>query len=356
MSSPSALLDSHNRVIRDLRISITDRCNFNCAYCLPETEEATSLFQPVAIGKKNSALVTGKLPYSWKPRSQILTFEEIVRITRVAASFGVDKIRITGGEPLIRRNIESLISQIAAIGLIRDLSLTTNGTHFTRLAKRLKEAGLNRVTISLDSLDRDNFKKITGRDELTEVLKSISLAKSIGLTPLKVNAVIIRGLNDHEIVRLVRFALDEDIVMRFIEFMPLDSRKAWRKDHVVSGSEILRRIQSKYSLTRLPANTPSETSTRWSLGPGTAEVGIISPVTQPFCGKCNRIRLTADGKIRTCLFSHLEHDLKPYLRKDSGTAELASRLQQIVLKKESGHRINEANFVQPERTMSRIGG
>ena len=356
MSVPSALLDSHNRVIRDLRISITDRCNFNCAYCLPETEEAANFFQPVAPGAKSSAPIPGKLPYLWKPRSQILSFEEIVRVIQVAASFGVDKIRLTGGEPLLRRGVESLISKIAAIDLIRDLSLTTNGTHFPRLAKRLKEAGLGRVTISLDSLDRDNFKKITGRDRLAEVLKSISLAKSIGLTPLKVNAVIIRGLNDHEIVRLAKFALDEDIVMRFIEFMPLDSRKAWCRDHVVSGSEILRQIQSKYPLTRLPAGNPSETSSRWSLGRGAAEVGIIAPVTQPFCGNCNRIRLTADGKIRTCLFSHHEHDLKPSLRKGSGTAELAARLQQIVLKKEPGHRINEVDFVQPARTMSLIGG
>jgi len=356
MSGPSVLLDSHNRVIRDLRISITDRCNFNCAYCLPETEEAANFFQPVTPGAKSSPPIPGKLPYPWKPRSQILSFEEIVRVVKVAASFGVDKIRITGGEPLLRRDVESLISQIAAIDSIRDLSLTTNGTHFPRLAKRLKEAGLGRVTISLDSLDRDNFKKITGRDGLAEVLKSIKLAKSIGLTPLKVNAVIIRRLNDHEIVQLAKFALDEDIVMRFIEFMPLDSRKAWRKDHVVSGNEILRQIQSKYPLTRLPSSNPSETSSRWSLDKGAAEVGIIAPVTQPFCGNCNRIRLTADGKIRTCLFSHHEHDLKPSLRKGSGTAELATRLQQIVLKKEPGHRINEADFIQPARTMSLIGG
>jgi len=356
MSGPSVLQDSHNRVIRDLRISITDRCNFNCTYCLPETEEAANFFQPVALGAKSNTPVPGKLPYPWKPRSQILSFEEIVRVTQVAASFGVDKIRITGGEPLLRQGVESLISQITAIGMIRDLSLTTNGTHFPRLAKRLKEAGLGRVTISLDSLDRDNFKKITGRDGLAEVLKSIRLAKSIGLTPLKVNAVIIRGLNDHEIVQLAKFAMDEDIIMRFIEFMPLDSRQAWSREHVVSGSEIVEQIQSKFPLTRLPAGNPSETSTRWSLGRGAAEVGIITPVTQPFCGNCNRIRLTADGKIRTCLFSHHEHDLKPILRNGSDTAELTARLQQIVLMKEPGHRINEADFVQPARTMSLIGG
>ena len=357
MSRPGVLQDSHNRVIRDLRISITDRCNFNCVYCLPETEEAANFFQPVAPGAKRPAPVPAKLPYPWKPRSQILSFEEIARLARVVASLGVDKIRITGGEPLLRRGVESLISQIAAIDSIRDLSLTTNGTHFPGLAKRLKEAGLGRVTLSLDSLDRDNFKKITGRDGLAEVLESIRLAKSIGLAPVKVNAVIIRGLNDHEIERLAGFAVDEDVIMRFIEFMPLDSRQVWRRDHVVSGAEITERIQSKYPLIPLPANSQSETSTRWSLGQGAAEVGIIAPVTQPFCGSCNRMRLTADGKIRTCLFSHHEHDLKPCLRNGSGNDEdLTAWLRRIVLSKEPGHRISEPDFVQPARTMSLIGG
>ena len=357
MSRPGVLQDSHNRVIRDLRISITDRCNFNCVYCLPETEEAANFFQPVAPGAKRPAPVPAKLPYTWKPRSQILSFEEIARVARVAASLGVNKIRITGGEPLLRRGVESLISQIAAIDSIRDLSLTTNGTHFPSLAKRLKEAGLGRVTLSLDSLDRDNFKKITGRDGLAEVLESIRLAKSLGLAPVKVNAVIIRGLNDHEIERLAGFAVDEDVIMRFIEFMPLGSRQVWRRDHVVSGAEIAERIQSKYPLTSLPAGNPSETSTRWSLGQGGAEVGIIAPVSQPFCGSCNRLRLTADGKIRTCLFSHHEHDLKPCLRNGPGSDEdLTAWLRRIVLSKEPGHRISEPDFVQPARTMSLIGG
>jgi cyclic pyranopterin phosphate synthase len=250
-----------------------------------------------------------------------------------------------------------LISQIADIDSICDLSLTTNGTHFLRLAKNLKKAGLGRVTLSLDSLDRDNFKKITSRDGLDEVLESIRLAKSLGLAPVKVNAVIIRGLNDHEIVRLARFAMDESVIMRFIEFMPLDSRQAWQRDHVISGAEIAERIQSKYPLTPLPAGNPSETSTRWSLGQGTAEVGIIAPVTQPFCGSCNRLRLTADGKIRTCLFSQHEHDLKPCLSHGSDSNEdLVARLQQIVLSKEQGHRISEPDYVQPASTMSLIGG
>jgi len=306
---------------------------------------------------KKPAIASSKLPYSWKPRSQLLSFEEIARVARLAGSLGVEKIRITGGEPLLRPGLESLISQLAAIEPIRDLSLTTNGTHFLRLAKRLKEAGLGRVTLSLDSLNRDNFRKITGRDSLSEVLDSIRLAKSLDLTPVKVNAVIIRGFNDHEIVRLARFALEADIIMRFIEFMPLDDRQIWRRDHVVSGAEIVEQIQTEFPLAPLPSRNPSETSMRWSLGQGAAEIGIIAPVTHPFCGQCNRLRLTADGKIRTCLFSHHEHDLKPCLRGGTaGDAALATKLQQIVLKKEPGHRINEPDFVQPARTMSLIGG
>ena len=274
----------------------------------------------------------------------------------MAASLGVNKIRITGGEPLLRRGVENLVSQIAAIGSIRDLSMTTNGTGFPALAKRLKEAELGRVTISLDSLDRDNFKKITGRDGLAEVLESIRMAKSVGLAPVKLNAVIIRGLNDHDIVRLANFAHEQDVIMRFIEFMPLGTRQAWHREHVVPGAEIIERIAAKLPLTRLPAGNPSETSTRWSLGQGAGEIGVIAPVTQPFCGNCNRIRLTADGKIRTCLFSLGEHDLKPTLRSGASDIELADQLQRIILKKEPGHRIGAADFVQPERTMSRIGG
>ena len=357
MTRPGVLEDTHNRIIRDLRISITDRCNFHCVYCLPETEEAANFYRPNTLGPSKTRPANSNPIYPWKPRSQILTFEEITRVTRVAASLGINKVRITGGEPLLRKGVENLVSQIAAIDSIRDLSLTTNGTGFPALAKRLKEAGLGRVTLSLDSLDRDNFKKITGRDGLAEVLESIRLAKSLGLAPVKVNAVIIRGLNDHEIERLAGFAVDEDVIMRFIEFMPLDSRQVWRRDHVVSGAEITERIQSKYPLIPLPANSQSETSTRWSLGQGAAEVGIIAPVTQPFCGSCNRMRLTADGKIRTCLFSHHEHDLKTCLRNGSGSDEdLAGRLQQLVLRKEPGHRISEPDFVQPARTMSLIGG
>ncbi|MDC0065703.1 GTP 3',8-cyclase MoaA [Verrucomicrobia bacterium] len=356
MTRPGILQDTHNRIIRDLRISITDRCNFHCVYCLPETEEAANFYRPNTLGPSKTRPANSNPIYPWKPRSQILTFEEITCVTRVAASLGINKVRITGGEPLLRKGVENLVSQIATIGSIRDLSMTTNGTGFPALAKRLKEAGLGRVTISLDSLDRDNFKKITGRDGLAEVLESIRIAKSAGLAPVKLNAVIIRGLNDHEIVRLANFAHEQDVIMRFIEFMPLGTRQAWHREHVVPGAEIIERIAAKIPLIRLPAGNPSETSTRWSLGQGAGEIGVVAPVTQPFCGNCNRIRLTADGKIRTCLFSLGEHDLKPTLRSGASDIELADQLQRIILKKEPGHRIGAADFLQPERTMSRIGG
>ena len=356
MTQPGVLQDAYHRIIRDLRISITDRCNLRCVYCLPETEEAANFYRSKKSAGSDPDKRQTKLGYPWKPKSQILSFEEITRVIRVASTLGVNKIRITGGEPLLRRNVESLIESITALGSISDLSLTSNGTHFPRLAKRLKEAGLSRITLSLDSLDRDNFKKITGRDGLDHVLESIRLAKALNLTPVKVNAVVIRGLNDHEIASLAEFAIEEQIIMRMIEFMPLDSGRAWQRDHVVPGKEIIDRLQAKFPLIPLPAQNAAETASRWSLGDGQAEIGIIAPVTQPFCGQCNRIRLTADGKIRTCLFSLHEHNLKPILRDQSSDAQLAEVLQQIVWKKEPGHLIGHDNFVQPERSMSGIGG
>ncbi len=355
MTYAGVLKDSHNRIISDLRISITDRCNYHCVYCLPETEEAANFYRPTDKSAQSQPAST-RLKYPWKPRSQMLSLEEIARVAKASASLGVTKMRLTGGEPLLRKGVEQLISLIADIDTLKDLSLTTNACGFPSKAKNLKDAGLGRVTISLDSLDRDNFIKISGRDGLTDAVESIRLAKAIGLTPVKVNAVIIRGLNDHEIESLAKFALDEEIIMRFIEFMPLGSRQAWQNDHVVSGSEIIDRVNAKFNVEQLPANHPAETSTRWLIGQGSGEIGIIAPVTQPFCGNCNRIRLTADGKIRTCLFSLHEHDIKPTLRDGSSLNELAARLQQIVFKKEPGHRIGENDFEQPARTMSRIGG
>jgi GTP 3',8-cyclase len=349
------LSDSFGRVMRDLRISVTDRCNFRCLYCLPETEEAANFYRTKLDSPRDAPPKKLPLP-PLHPRSKILTLEEIARIVRVGAGLGLDKIRLTGGEPLLRKGIEQLVEAIAQIPGITDLALTSNGFLFPEKGRALKAAGLHRVSFSMDSLDRENFKKITGRDGLDSVLASIELAQELGLNPVKVNAVVIRGINDHEIESLAQFGRDREIHFRFIEFMPLDSSRAWLKEKVVSGKEILARLQAAFDLRPVASSNRSETARRWAFADGRGEIGIIAPVTEPFCGHCNRIRLTADGKIRTCLFSLGEHDLMGWLRSGAEDEALEERLRAIVWKKEDRHHIGEPEFVQPERTMSCIGG
>jgi cyclic pyranopterin phosphate synthase len=275
---------------------------------------------------------------------------------RIAVDLGIQKIRLTGGEPLLRRGVEELVARLARIPGIEDLALTTNGFLFPEKGKALRDAGLQRVSFSLDSLDRENFRKMTGRDGLEEVLAGIRLARELGMKPVKVNAVVIRGINDHEIEALADFAHDEDLALRFIEFMPLDSARAWQKDLVVTGRKILQRLQDRYSLRPAPSKSPAETARRWQFGDGRGELGLISPVSEPFCGHCNRIRMTADGKIRTCLFSVVEHDLRGQLRNGASDAEVVRFLQSVVWEKEERHHIGEPEFVAPERSMSCIGG
>jgi len=349
------LADSHGRVMRDLRISVTDRCNFRCLYCLPETEEAANFYRTTFDALRNPQ-PSAAIAREWKPRSQILTFEEIERVVRVALELGIRKIRLTGGEPLLRNGLENLVARISALPGIEDLALTTNGFLFAKKARALREAGLKRVSFSLDSLDQANFKKITGRDGLREVLAGIELATELGLRPVKVNSVVIRQLNDHEIETLAEFARARDLSLRFIEFMPLDSGRAWHKELVMPGREILQRLQSRFDLRPVPAPNPAETARRWRFADGRGEIGIIAPVSEPFCGHCDRIRLTADGKIRTCLFSLGETDLKPALRGGADDQSLKSQLRTLVWQKEERHHIGEPDFVQPERTMSCIGG
>ena len=344
------LVDSHGRRIRDLRISITDRCNFRCLYCLPETEEAADFFRSSSKSKPRP------IHREWKPKSHFLSYEEIVRVAGVAADLGVNKIRLTGGEPLLRRDVPKLIGQLDAISGIKDIALTTNGFSFLKEAEALQKAGLNRVTFSLDSLDSSNFKRLTGREAFKDVMESIIRAKKLGFSPVRINAVVIRGLNDHEIVPLVRFAQDQGLEIRFIEFMPLDSGRAWQKDHVVTGSEILSILQAEFDLESLELEHASATAKRWRLVGGESEIGLITPVSEPFCGQCNRVRLTADGKLRTCLFSLEEHDLKPLLRGGGDDEALSQWLEDVVLKKERGHRIGQEQFQRPDRTMSAIGG
>jgi cyclic pyranopterin phosphate synthase len=352
--SPDNLIDSHGRVLRDLRVSVTDRCNFRCLYCLPESDAAAGFqqarFHPVFAPPAAPPVAR------WQPRPPPLTFDEIERAVRIAVEMGIEKVRLTGGEPLLQPQLPALVQKIARLPGLRDLAITTNGFLFPEKGQALRDAGLRRVSFSLDSLDRDNFKKITGRDGLSAVLAAIALAQKIGLQPVKVNAVIIRGLNDHEIVALAQFARDRQLSLRFIEFMPLDSGRVWNKELVVPGAEILRRLQEKLSLQPVVSANPSETAKRWLLDSGPGEIGIIAPVTEPFCGHCNRLRLTADGKIRTCLFSAAEHDLGALLRDSASDDAIRGFFRAVVWQKEARHHIGEPDFIQPARTMSRIGG
>jgi GTP 3',8-cyclase len=331
----SVLRDSFGREIRDLRVSLTDRCNFRCFYCLPHGEP------PIA------------------PKEKMLSYEEIEYVCDIFVSLGIEKIRLTGGEPMMRRDIETIIRKIVkfkAAGL-KDLALTTNGYFLPERARGLKDAGLDRVTISLDSLKRNIFKQMTGVDVLEKVLAGIAAAKDARLEPIKINAVIVRGHNEDEVADFAAFAREHDVKMRFIEFMPLDSGHEWEREDVVSGREIYDRINERFPLVKLDIKRGSETSSRYRFADGApGEIGIIAPVTEPFCGACSRIRLTADGQIRTCLFSTVEHSLRDVVRSGASRAEIVAFIESVVYKKEPRHFINDPDFVTPSRSMSFIGG
>jgi GTP 3',8-cyclase len=335
MISVMLLRDSYNRPIRDLRVSLTDRCNFRCFYCLPHGEP------PIA------------------PKEQMLSYEEIDYVCEIFVSLGIEKLRLTGGEPMLRRDIETIIrklNRLKANGL-QDLALTTNGYYLPDRARSLKEAGLDRVTISLDSLKRDVFKRMTGVDVLDKVLAGIAAAKEAGLEPIKINAVIVRGHNEDEVADFAAFARDYDVKMRYIEFMPLDSGHEWARADVVSGKEIRERINERFPLVRVEVARGSDTSSRYRFADGApGEIGIIAPVTEPFCGACSRIRLTADGQIRTCLFSTVEHSLRDVVRSGASRDEIVEFIHSVIMKKEPRHFINDPGFVTPSRTMSFIGG
>ena len=353
MTPSDLLIDSHGRVLRDLRVSITDRCNFRCLYCLPETEAAANFYQHrwAHAAGQNEAIAR-----QWTPRSLLLSFEEIERVVRLAVDLGIRKIRLTGGEPLLRQQTEKLVAQLSSIPGVDDLAMTTNGSLFGRKATALRDAGLKRISFSLDSLDAGNFKKMTGRDGLEEVLASIDQARRLGFQPIKVNAVVIRRINDHEIEALAEFGRSRGLIMRFIEFMPLDSARAWQRELVVTGREILARLQARFELQPVHSPNASETARRWTFAGQAGELGIIAPVSEPFCGHCNRLRLTADGNLRTCLFSVAEHDLRSRLRGGATDTELRGFLKAVVMQKEARHHIGEADFVAPSRSMSCIGG
>ncbi|MBX7220642.1 MAG: GTP 3',8-cyclase MoaA [Blastocatellia bacterium] len=328
-----ALQDSHGRVIHDLRISVTDRCNFRCSYCMP---------------------IEG---LAWKPKSELLTFEEIFQLTKIFVGLGITKLRITGGEALLRRGVVNLIENLAGLPDVQDLALTTNGYYLKEHTPDLVRAGLRRVTISLDSLNPQGFHNLTKINALPRVIESIDVAQKAGLTPVKVNCVLIRGVNDHEIEDFAEFARLWGLHVRFIEYMPLDGPGAWSRDRVVPGREVYDRIQARFPLLPVAGKDLSETARRFRFSDGVSgEIGIIAPVTEPFCGACSRIRLTSDGKLRTCLFSLHEYDLREPLRAGATVDELITIIQSAVFRKEPGHRINARDFIAPERTMSCIGG
>jgi len=332
---PVMLRDAYNRPIRDLRVSLTDRCNFRCFYCLPHGEP------PIA------------------PKEQMLSYEEIEYVCAIFVELGIEKIRLTGGEPMLRRDIETIIRKLTLLKAsgLQDLALTTNGYYLPERAQGLKDAGLDRVTISLDSLKRDVFKRMTGVDVLDKVLAGIAAAKKAKLAPVKINAVIVRGHNEDEVADFAAFARDFDVKMRFIEFMPLDSGHEWAREDVVSGKEIRERINERFPLVRVEVARGSDTSARYRFADGApGEIGIIAPVSEPFCGACSRIRLTADGQIRTCLFSTVEHSLRDVVRSGAGRGEIIEYIHSVILKKEPRHFINDPGFVTPSRTMSFIGG
>jgi GTP 3',8-cyclase len=326
------LFDGHGRRIGDLRVSVTDRCNFRCQYCMP------------AEG----------LP--WLERTEILSFEEIERLARLFVSMGVADVRLTGGEPLVRRDFPRLVSMLAAIDGLRDLSVTTNGYLLERDAAALVEAGIQRVNVSIDSLQRDRFFALTRRDALPRVLRGLqAIARYPEVHPIKVNAVALRGFTEQEAIPFARFARSTAFQVRFIEFMPLDADRAWTRDAVLTGDELRAIIDAVHPLEELPRER-SATARVFRFRDGRGEIGFINPVSEPFCGDCNRIRLTAEGKLRTCLFSLHETDLRGPLRAGAGDDELAQIIRDAVWRKELKHHVGEPGFRQPPRTMSAIGG
>jgi GTP 3',8-cyclase len=325
------LRDKFGRAITDLRISVTDRCNFRCVYCRSAD------------------------PENYREQEEILSWHELDRLARVFVGLGIRKVRVTGGEPLVREGVEDYIGRLAALG-VHDLSITTNGHLLADRIDRLVAAGLRRVNISLDSLDPAKFEKITRTKSFDAVMRGISAAQASALAPAKVNAVLVRGINDDEVEAFAEFAREGGLVMRFIEFMPLDADRNWNRSLVVPAAEVHQRIHARWPLVQIP-HERSETARKYRFADGApGEIGLIAPVTQPFCGHCSRIRLTADGKLRTCLFSKDDHDLRELLREGASDEDLSHYIRSVVNDKEESHHINDPDFVPPSRTMVHIGG
>jgi cyclic pyranopterin phosphate synthase len=330
MTAP--LIDTHNRTVRDLRISVTDRCNLRCVYCMP------------AEGMH------------WLPKDDLLTYEEIARFARVCLSLGVHGIRLTGGEPTVRQDLPVLVALLNALAPNLDLSLTTNGLKLGAMARDLRRAGLKRVNVSIDTLDPERFRAIARRDRFHDVMAGLEAARHVGFAPIKINAVLMRGFNEDEALPLARWGRERGYEVRFIEWMPLDFGHGWSREKLVPAGEILAQIGAEFPFDPVEGDDPSSPARRYRYRDGGGTVGVIASVTRPFCGHCDRIRLTADGQIRTCLFSHQEYDFRRAMRSGATDAEIESLLRAAVLRKEPGHLINSPFFVQPERGMSAIGG
>ncbi len=328
------LVDSYGRRIKSMRISVTDKCNFRCTYCMP------------AEG----------LP--WLKKAEILSYEELERIARVAVSMGIEQIRLTGGEPLVRRDVPELVRNLRKIEGLRSLSITTNGILLKQQAGALAEAGLTRINVSLDSLVREKFAKLARRDQMTRVLEGLEeLEKYPSIHPIKVNAVAIREFSEEEVLDFVKLARNKAYVMRWIEFMPLDADQIWRKEDILTGAEIKAIIEAAYGpLVQITTGDRSETARRYTFSDGIGEVGFINPVSEPFCASCDRIRLTADGQLRTCLFATEETDLRTVIRSDATDDDLAATIRRAVWNKELKHYIGDKRFKRANRSMSMIGG
>jgi cyclic pyranopterin phosphate synthase len=330
----SGLVDNYGRVATDLRVSLTDRCNLRCAYCMPEEGLA------------------------WLPKPELLTDDEVVHLVSVAVTrLGVDEIRFTGGEPLLRRGLVGIVARTAALAPRPQISLTTNGIGLARQAEALHEAGLDRVNVSLDTIRPETFRQLARRDRLQDVLNGLAAAQAAGLAPVKVNAVLMRGVNDDEAVELLEFCLDHGYELRFIEQMPLDAQHGWSRDTMVTADEILAMLGERFGLEPMDATTRgSAPAESFTVRGGPATVGIIASVTRPFCGDCDRVRLTADGQVRDCLFARTESDLRTALRDGADDEELADRWRRAMRGKLPGHGIADPSFLQPARPMSAIGG
>ena len=327
------LIDTLGRVHTNLRLSVTDRCNIRCFYCMPDES------------------------IRFKPRNELLTFEEMERFVRVVAKMGVNKLRLTGGEPLVRADLPKLVARLAAIEGIHDIALTTNGILLEEQAHALRDAGLTRVNISLDTLSEEVFRRISRREGLDRVLAGIHAAKRVGFEKIRLNAVAIKGITEPEVAPLAQFARDHGLEMRFIEFMPLDAEQHWQHDQVLGGDEIRRLIEEAIGpLEPADRPDPSQPATDYRFSDGRGTVGFINPVTQPFCEDCNRIRLTAEGQVRNCLFSTVEWDARTILRAGGSDEDLAQLVRDCVQAKKPGHGIDSADFVRPARAMYQIGG